>query len=181
MCWRVQYNIFAGHSRTIRNVFCAKAMRVIAVKRYRGREKVWKIKKVWLVFKKQHIAAFRLGSSMSAVCCWTVISNDSYGHLNNRLAHPPSLNSHYFFSRSVLLFPRTSALSEAHALTIREKRLLSRLAFHFFTVTEGLTIRYRQENRVTYDEIQSMTEIPIERYRSLRSRWKTTDGWRCIR
>ena len=137
--------------RTIRNVFRAKATRVIAVKRYRGREKVWRLRKV--LFRKAIYRRVRFGSSMSAVCCWTVISNGSYGHLNNHLAHPPSLNSHYFFSRSLLLFPRTSALSEAHALTIREKRLLS-LAFHFFTVTEELTIRYRQENRVTYEIVE---------------------------
>lgn len=54
-------------------------------------------------FEKQHIAV-RLGSSTSAVCCWTVISNGSYGHLNNHLAHPPSLNSHYSFSPSRLCF-----------------------------------------------------------------------------
>lgn len=43
----------------------------------------------------------------TGICCWTLISNGSYGHLNNHLAHPPSLNSLRVFSPpcpSIFLF-----------------------------------------------------------------------------
>lgn len=101
MCWRVPY-IFAGRSCTIRNVFHAKATRVIAEKRYREKEKVWRLWKV--LFRKTTYRRVRLGSSMSAVCYWTVISNGSYGHLNNHLAHPPSLNLTLTISSLLCLF-----------------------------------------------------------------------------
>lgn len=90
-------------------------------------------------FEKQHIAV-RLGSSTSAVCCWTVISNGSYGHLNNHLAHPPSLNSHCSFSPFVSLFlflcffsRNPGAIRGARSGDARKMALT--LAFHFFTVT----------------------------------------------
>lgn len=80
------------------------------------------------------------------ICYWTVISNGSYGHLNNHLAHPPSLNP---LSLSLPLFlnvslPRASLspflgnLADAIGRrAIEEKRLALSSAFHFFTVTPG--------------------------------------------
>lgn len=111
-------------------------------------------------FERQHMAV-RLGSSTSTVCYWTVISNGSYGHLNNHLAHPPSLNSHYFFSPPsvslslslfLLLFSEPRRY-QRRTLWRFEKNLLS-LVFHFFTVTswprEGsLLFATNQESRTT--------------------------------
>lgn len=75
-------------------------------------------------FEKQHIARSTWLILHVGICCWTVISNGSYGHLNNHLAHPPSLNSLRFFSPmcarlralSLSFLGNTTALSEAHAL-----------------------------------------------------------------
>jgi len=128
-------------------------------------------------FEKQHIAV-QLGSSMSAVCCWTVISNGSYGHLNNHLAHPPSLNSHYFFSPSRLFlcfFSRNlGAIEGARSDDSRKTTALTGFPFFYRYQLTGTLIRHCRKNRITYDEITDQ-EIPIEGHRSWQSRWKITD------
>lgn len=133
------------------------ATRVIARERgIEGKKKYGSYRK--FCFEKQHIAV-RLGSSTSAVCCWTVISNGSYGHLNNHLAHPPSLNSHYFFSPShlslslsffLLLFsePLRNAIRGARSDDSRKTTALTGFPlFYRYQLTERLTIiRHRRES-----------------------------------
>ena len=69
--------------------------------------------------------AVRSGSSTRAFVVRPVISNGLYGHLNNHLAHPPSLNSlSLLFSLSRRLFSESRvALSgrACHALTTRRQ------------------------------------------------------------
>lgn len=74
--------------------------------------------------------AVRSGSSARAFVVRPVISNGLYGHLNNHLAHPPSLNSLRLFSEP------SHYLDASYALTTRRQLLFS-WPFHFFTVTTG--------------------------------------------
>lgn len=128
------------------------------------------------LFRKATHRRVRPGSSMPGVCCRTVISNGSYGHLNNHLARPPSLDSHYFFSPSRLFLcffsQNLGAIGGARSDDSRKTTALT-LAFRFFfyryQLAEGFNIiRHRRESRVAYDEIHR--EIPIEGRRSSRSR-----------
>lgn len=133
MRWRVLYTyiycsrrvsceiiwIYTSHLTRVKR---GKERNVVVVESFVSKSNTYR-RSIWLI----HIGI-----------CWTLISNGSHGHLNNHLAHPPSLNSLHVFSPlrpSIFLFSEPTTLSETHVLTIEEKWVPS-LGFPFVPVTQ---------------------------------------------
>lgn len=126
-------------------------------KKSRWIEKIWKLYKKVLFRKTTYRRSTRL--IHVGICCWTVISNGSYGHLNNHLAHPPSLNSPHLLSfslsRSSLLPFSEPRCYQRHTLwRLKKKNDCSRWLSIFLPLRQrGLTIiRHRWESIVLKDQ-----------------------------